>query len=181
MLDRAPAQLGHGAATSFYALGEHALYRRPEGLVDVRTGVVSSPNNFHSEKPLREGLLRISVLANHARWTALSEPQYQTAKLAAAAEAAAAVRRYLPDWSAHVVFQDVFTPRTIERFTGHASGAVYGSPQKELGGASGVDGLVLIGTDQGYLGIVGAMISGVAMANRHVLLKLARGAEARVP
>ncbi len=28
---------------------------------------------------------------------------------------------------------------------------------------------LLVGTDQGYLGIVGSMISGISMANQHVL------------
>lgn len=185
VLDRVPAELGHRAATGFYATVPHALYRRPEELVDARSGVISSPNNFRAEKPLPEGMLRISVLANHARWKALAAPEhaaaYAAAKRRAAEQAAEAVRTFLPEWRGHAVFQDVYTPATIERFTGHAGGAVYGSPEKRLDGASGVEGLYLIGTDQGYLGIVGAMISGVAMANRHVLLKLAGRAEAPVP
>ena len=64
----------------------------------------------------------------------------------------------------------MFTPRTIRHFTGHVGGAVYGSPRKHPTGESGVPGLHIIGTDQGYLGIVGAMMSGVAMANRHALI-----------
>jgi len=31
------------------------------------------------------------------------------------------------------------------------------------------EGLVLAGTDQGYLGIIGAMLSGVSIANRYGL------------
>jgi phytoene dehydrogenase-like protein len=172
VLDRPPAELGHRAATGFYATTPRALYRRPAGLVEARSGVISSPNNFDAEEPLREGMLRVSVLANHARWKALARPDYEAAKAEAAEQAAAAVRTFLPDWRAHVRFRDVFTPVTIERFTGHAAGCVYGSPRKQPDGATGVEGLHLIGTDQGYLGIVGAMISGVAMANRHVLMKL---------
>jgi len=172
VLDRPPAELGYRAATSFFSSEERARYRRPGDLVDAQGGVLSSPNNFRAETPLREGLLRISVLANHELWSRLGDAEYAAAKQAAAAAAAAAVRRFLPDWTGHTVFQDIFTPRTIERFTGHAGGAVYGSPRKHLDGVTGIDGLVLIGTDQGYLGIVGALISGVAMANRHVLLSL---------
>ena len=40
-------------------------------------------------------------------------------------------------------------------------------------GETGIPGLHLIGTDQGYLGVVGAMVSGVAMANRHALVPVA--------
>ncbi|NOT29814.1 MAG: NAD(P)/FAD-dependent oxidoreductase [Planctomycetes bacterium] len=180
VLDCAPAELGHRAATGFYSTVPHARYRRPDGLVDAHSGVISSPNNFRAEKPLKEGILRISVLANHARWKALDGAQYAEAKQRASEEAAAAVRTYLPEWRGHAVFQDIYTPATIERFTSHAGGAVYGSPKKHLDGGTGIAGLYLIGSDQGYLGIVGAMISGVAMANRHVLMKLAGRAEAPV-
>jgi hypothetical protein len=43
---------------------------------------------------------------------------------------------------------------------------VYGSPRKRLDGATHLSNLFLCGTDQGFIGIVGAMFSGVAMANR---------------
>jgi len=181
VLDRPATTLGHGAATGFYSLLPHALYRRPEALIDARSGVISSPDNFRTSLPRREGMVRISVLANHARWKALDEPSYLAAKEEAARTAAEAVRTWLPEWRGQAVFQDVYTPRTIERFTGHASGAVYGSPEKRLSGETGIEGLVLVGTDQGYLGIVGSMISGVAMANRHVLKRLAGRAEVLQP
>jgi len=178
VLDRPAAELGQRAATAFYSREPRALYRCPEDLVDVRSGVLSSPDNFHAERR-PPGMLRISVLASHARWSALAPDAYAAAKERAAEAAAEAVRHWIPEWRGQAVFRDVYTPRTIERFTSHAGGAVYGSPRKSLSGASGIDGLVLIGTDQGYLGIIGAMISGCMMANRHVLLKL--GAAPEVP
>ena len=67
------------------------------------------------------------------------------------------------------MFKDLFTPRTIEHFTGHVNGAVYGSPAKRVNGETPLEGLYICGTDQGFLGIVGAMLSGISMANRHVL------------
>jgi phytoene dehydrogenase-like protein len=68
-----------------------------------------------------------------------------------------------------VIDTDMFTPTTIRRFTGHANGAIYGAPRKQLDGTTSVQNLFLCGTDQGYLGIVGALVSGVSMANRHCL------------
>jgi phytoene dehydrogenase-like protein len=174
VLARPAHALGIELATGFYSCTSTALYRRPDALTDPRSGVISSPDNFAGSESPREGMLRISVLADHARWTALAPAAYAEVKARAAEAAAEAVRTYLPEWRHAAVFQDVYTPRTIERFTSHAAGAVYGSPEKRLDGASGIEGLVLIGTDQGYLGIVGAMISGVAMANRHVLAHLGR-------
>ena len=69
------------------------------------------------------------------------------------------------------VATDMFTPRTIEHFTGHLDGAVYGAPMKNRDGRTALGNLYLCGTDQGFLGIIGAMLSGISMANYHVLQK----------
>jgi phytoene dehydrogenase-like protein len=76
---------------------------------------------------------------------------------------------HIPDFRPHTTLVDMFTPRTIRHYTGHEGGAVYGSPVKKRTGESGIDGLYIIGTDQGFLGIIGAMLSGISMANRWVL------------
>ena len=65
----------------------------------------------------------------------------------------------------------MFTPRTITRFTGHLAGAIYGSPFKQRQGRTALANVYLCGTDQGFLGIVGAMLSGISMANYHILQK----------
>jgi len=181
VLDRPAHALGHGASTTFFALDERPRYRRPEALVDTRSGVLSSADNFETGETRageREGgELRVSVLANHARWRALAGEEYARAKAEAADAAGAAAVAVTADFRARRVVRDVFTPATIERFTGHVGGAVYGSPRKRWDGASGIERLVLIGSDQGYLGVIGALLSGVTMANRHALAG-ARAAEA---
>ena len=68
-----------------------------------------------------------------------------------------------------IVYQDSFTPVTIERFTRKAQGAVYGSGIKIKDGRTPWPNLFLAGTDQGYLGIVGAMLSGITVVNQHIL------------
>ena len=68
-----------------------------------------------------------------------------------------------------IVYQDSFTPVTIERFTRKAQGAVYGSAVKIKDGTTPWPNLFIAGTDQGYLGIVGAMLSGITVVNRHLL------------
>jgi phytoene dehydrogenase-like protein len=77
--------------------------------------------------------------------------------------------RHVGDFSSRVVATDMFTPTTIKRFTGHENGAVYGVPRKVLDGTTHLKNLFLCGTDQGFVGIIGAMFSGIAMANRHLL------------
>jgi len=65
----------------------------------------------------------------------------------------------------------MFTPRTIAKFTGHLGGAIYGASVKNRQGRTEMANLYLCGTDQGFLGIVGAMLSGISMANYHILAK----------
>ena len=60
----------------------------------------------------------------------------------------------------------MFTPKTIRRFTWHDNGAVYGATHKQLDGATHLPNMHLCGTDQGFVGIIGAMVSGVSIANR---------------
>ncbi|HEU65648.1 MAG TPA: phytoene dehydrogenase, partial [Chloroflexi bacterium] len=48
---------------------------------------------------------------------------------------------------------------------------VYGTPSKIKTGGTHLDNLFICGTDQGFLGIVGAMLSGISMANLHILQK----------
>ena len=68
-----------------------------------------------------------------------------------------------------ILFKDIFTPTTIKRYTSHYGGVVYGSTDKSRNGKTPIDGLFICGTDQGFLGIVGSMLSGISMANLHVL------------
>jgi phytoene dehydrogenase-like protein len=89
----------------------------------------------------------------------------------------ASAQRFLPPLDSSealasaTVATDMFTPRTITKFTGHLGGAIYGSPDKNRQGRTALDNVYLCGTDQGFLGIVGAMLSGISMANYHILQK----------
>ena len=78
------------------------------------------------------------------------------------------VREIIGNYQENILYQDVFTPTTIERYTGKANGAIYGSPVKIKDGRTPLSNLFIAGTDQGYLGIVGAMLSGVTMVNNHI-------------
>jgi phytoene dehydrogenase-like protein len=148
-------------------------WQKPESdLCDVRTGVICSPNNFDysaAEGELADNLIRITALANFPKWNALPEERYRLEKLRWYDRLGASAVRFVPDFRSRVIDTDMFTPTTIRRFTGHENGAIYGAPQKRLDGTTSVKNLYLCGTDQGYLGIIGALVSGVSMANRHCL------------
>jgi phytoene dehydrogenase-like protein len=173
VLDRKPKDFGFDRTIVFYNDSDKFHWERPEHtLCDSRTGVICSPNNYiydNDEGQLPDGIIRITTLANHDRWCNLSERQYLSAKVARYDDAVESAVRFMPDFRRHVIDTDVFTPKTIRRFTWHDNGAVYGAPNKQLDGTTHLPNLFLCGTDQGFVGIVGAILSGISMANRHCL------------
>lgn len=113
--------------------------------------------------------MRITVLANFDRWRALDESSYRLEKLRWYDCIAESAVRFVPDYRSRVIDTDMFTPATIVRYTGHENGAIYGAPEKHLSGRTHLDNLFICGTDQGLVGIIGSITSGIAMANRHCL------------
>lgn len=169
-LDREPASLGLDETIVFFNDSPKLSYAPPAEPIDVRSGIVCVPNNYHYDAPLDEGRVRMTALANPDYWFSLPEEEYVAEKDRWFERMADAACRFLPaDFRPHAVDLDVFTPRTITRFTGHLNGCVYGAPRKWRDGRTPLDNLYFCGTDQGYLGIVGAMLSGVSMANAHLL------------
>jgi phytoene dehydrogenase-like protein len=171
-----PRELGWGSDTIvFFNDSERFEYARPGQQVDIRSGIICFPNNFDFDgRELPEGLLRITCLANDDQWAHLPEAQYRADKQRWLEEMTRSAGRFLPPvpigaLAAATVATDTFTPRTITQFTGHLQGAIYGAPQKIRDGRTSLKNLYLCGTDQGLLGIIGAMLSGITMANLHIL------------
>ncbi len=169
VLDEHPHQLGHDAAIVFFNDSDVFDYAVPNELVDLRSGVICCPTNYEGHESVKDSLFRVTWLANYARWNSLDEVAYREAKASLLADFRRRGESVIPGFSPHIVYTDMFTPRTIQRFTGHANGAVYGSPRKRRDGRTRVENLFICGTDQGFLGIIGAMLSGVTIANLHVL------------
>lgn len=173
VLDCQPAAVGFDKTIVFYNDSDKFHWERcRDSLCDVRTGVICSPNNYEyspDEGMLDAGFIRLTTIADPDRWAGLDEAQYQRQKYRWYDAAVASCVRFIPDFRRHVVETDVFTPKTIRRFTSHDNGAVYGAPEKKLDGTTHLKNLFLCGTDQGFVGIVGAIVSGISMANRHCL------------
>ena len=169
VLNKEPAKMGYNTTITFYNKSDKFDYRKPGELVDVSSGVVCCPNNFQFESPLPEGMLRVTNMANFDLWNKLSKEEYKAQKAAWLETTLQEVVKFVPDFRDSIVFTDIFTPKTIHKFTGHINGAVYGTPNKIKTGRTHLDNLFICGTDQGFLGIVGAMLSGISMANLHVL------------
>lgn len=169
VLDRQPADIGHEQTIIFYNDAPRFDYSNPRDPVDVRSGIICSPNNFDYDVPLDYGKVRITALANPAYWMQLPDGEYVDRKEHWRDRIAEAAVAHMPDFRPHTIDTDVFTPKTIKRFTGHENGSVYGAPEKLSSGRMPVENLYLCGTDQGFLGITGAMLSGISIANAYLL------------
>jgi len=169
VLDKQPRSLGYDRTIVFFNDSPKFHWQKSEGLVDIRSGVICSPNNFDYEQPLEEGMMRITAIANYNLWNQLPEDEYRRQKQLWFDRVMASAVRFVPDFRPHIIDTDMFTPTTIRRFTGHDNGAVYGSPQKQLDGRTHLPNLFICGTDQGFVGIIGAIVSGISIANQYCL------------
>jgi phytoene dehydrogenase-like protein len=173
-LDAEPRDLGHDRTITFFNDHDRFEWQKPDELCDVRSGVICTPNNFAYDEPLAgsskdSGTIRITALANFDRWRELDDEAYRLEKLRWYDRITESAVRFIPDYRSRVVDTDMFTPTTVVRFTGHENGAIYGAPDKQRDGTTHLKNLFICGTDQGFVGIIGSITSGIAMANLHCL------------
>jgi phytoene dehydrogenase-like protein len=158
----------------FFNDGKMFSYKNPEDFADFRSGVFCFPANFQNlpRKDIME--VRSTHLANYEKWKHLSvtPDQYSRQKLDTSRRSAQMLENLVGSFATNIVYENTFTPVTIERYTAKINGAIYGSPEKVKDGNIGYPNLFLAGTDQGFLGIIGSMLSGVSIVNQHILPKL---------
>jgi phytoene dehydrogenase-like protein len=160
----------------FFNLSDKFSYRRPDEAVDLNSGVICFPDNFQGSQKSDIIHLRVTHLANYDIWRNAYEAEdkshYKTMKKQWMEHSKEVVGKIIGNCSKNIVYEDTFTPVTIERYTSRTQGAVYGSQQKIKDGKTNFENLYVAGTDQGYLGIVGSLLSGVTMVNQHILNKI---------
>ncbi|MDO9181585.1 MAG: NAD(P)/FAD-dependent oxidoreductase [Bacteriovorax sp.] len=176
--DKLPRDLGIDATIIFYNNRPNYLYQKPSTLIDSQSAVVCFPNNFlygNTPSDYTEGVMRVTNIANYDLWNdqlLFSKENYKDQKINVFNQSLQILKNVglgSNGKSFEVLFKDVFTPTTIKRYTGHFGGTVYGSIDKSRNGQTDINGLYICGTDQGFLGIVGSMLSGISMANLHIL------------
>jgi phytoene dehydrogenase-like protein len=153
----------------FYNENPTYYYQKPLESFDPKSAVLCFPNNFKNDE-LPYGMVRVTSIANFDFWEKEEKPNYLKEKERVLKNALELFKKNDPSFSGNLIYSDVFTPKTIKRFTGHLGGAVYGSPIKQKDGRTNIKGLFIIGTDQGFLGIIGSLLSGISMANLHGLM-----------
>ncbi len=167
--DKKPADEGIRDTIIFFNDDEKYYYQTSQNFCDYRSAVICFPNNFGYDD-YDEGVIRATFIANFEKWNELDRANYLLKKKEVREQSLALIAKLFPGFNARLLYSDVFTPRTIMRYTGHIKGAVYGSTQKVRDGRTAFKNLFICGTDQGFLGIVGAMLSGISMANLHCLM-----------
>lgn len=174
--DKKPIELGIDSTIIFYNNRPTYLYQKPENYFDTESAVVCFPNNFQYGNQYtddyNEGVLRLTHIANYQMWHDLktqSKSAYNEKKEEILINAKRILSQCGLSSDYQINFKDIFTPTSIERYTAHFHGTVYGSIDKSRDGKTTIEGLYVCGTDQGFLGIVGSMLSGISMANLHVL------------
>ena len=170
--DRPPASLGFEDCVVFLQPGSKVrLGENPTTVVDLSSGVICVPSNY----PRRTA--RGSTSFAPLTWPTTSlvwfdEPTYRAEKEKWADEAIATeIARLRPS--------NLATPRRVSRRVYAPDGQALhqprerarctGRPHKVKSGRTDLSNLFLCGTDQGLVGVVGAMLSGINMANLHVL------------
>lgn len=165
-----PSQMGMDKTIVFFNTSSVVDYRPCQELIDLRSGVLCVPENYNTETITARTTLRTTHLAGYDAWKQLDSTAYKAQKKVWLQKSRKNALQLL---NSHLNFdvlaEDMFTPLTIERYTGHVRGAIYGSPQKYRNGDIGCKKIFICGTDQGFLGIVGAILSGISMANYHCL------------
>lgn len=170
--------LRHDSTCLFFSGRDQFVYRRPQEALDLEVGVVNFPDNFQGLTPGNLTQIRVTHPANYEIFAQADadagagqgrSAHYLELKKAWQERSLAKIGKMIGNFSQNIVYQDTFTPLTIERYSGKAAGAVYGSPLKVKDGLTRYQNLLLAGTDQGFLGIVGAMLSGVTIVNQQIL------------
>jgi phytoene dehydrogenase-like protein len=159
----------HDHTIIFYSLADKFDYCRPERAVDPNWGVICFPQNFKDLPSSDYSQIRITNSANYDMWRNASSNEYKKLKKQWGDKSCQVVEEIIGNFRKNIVYEDSFTPVTIEKYTAKENGAVYGSPIKVKDGKTAFDNLFIAGTDQGYLGIIGSMLSGITIVNHNLL------------
>lgn len=155
----------------FYNESKTYNYQQSKNLYDPSSAVICCPDNYDLTNREGEGTFRITYMANYEKWKALAKDDYNENKERVYNSSIALIKKIIPDFDLDIRFKDVFSPTTVERYTSHFKGTVYGSEDKTRDGSTPIKDLYIIGTDQGFLGIVGSMLSGISIANLYGLME----------
>ncbi len=167
-LDRHAAALGIHDCIRFCNNENHFHFQPPQGDFPslFPSYLITAPGNYQSCQNNPDAhCIRFSTLASPDFWLNADSKTYTKTKSRIKEDILHFLENRHPGFQNAVQSVDIFTPKTIHRFTGKINGAIYGTPQKYVASKTDLQNLLLAGTDQGLLGIVGSLLSGSIAAN----------------
>ena len=103
--------------------------------------------------PPGKTVLHLFSLDHMQNWEGLSQREYEKKKAAVTAMILKKAEKHIPGLSKHIVVSELGTPRTMQRYTGHKEGSIYGPSQSiyqsglnRLQAETPIDGLYLVGS-----------------------------------
>jgi all-trans-retinol 13,14-reductase len=179
-LSRSPAELGfRGENNWFFDLRDHdAAFAQAGDLLRgrARMAYLSFPSLKDPRATAHTAeIVAIADGAPFERWRALPwrrrGDEYEAVKATMARALVDLVERRCPGFRDLIAYEEVSTPVTVEHFTGHPGGRIYGAPatpermrDARFGVGTPVKGLYLAGADAMSLGIEGAFMGGALAA-----------------
>jgi len=111
----------------FFNNADSFHYRRPDQPVDFSSGVICLPMNFAGLGATSKEV-RSTHLASYDQWQARAADRraYASLKVQTAERSRMVLEDIVGDFGQAIVFQDTFTPLTIERYTAKKEGAIMG-------------------------------------------------------
>jgi phytoene dehydrogenase-like protein len=166
-LNKSPKSHNFNSTIIFYNENPIVNYKKSDDFIDLSSGVICCSNNFLYDKELEYNILRMTNISNFDLFNSTNYNEYYNEKAFLRNKIVNKLKEYSYNFENEIIYEDMFTPKTINKFTSHINGAVYGATKKIKNGMTNIKNLYIIGTDQGFLGITGAMLSGISMANLH--------------
>ena len=181
-LTESPAALGfRGENHWIYAGYDHdALFQQRHTLLEGRPTACYLSLQSLKDPQARAHTAQIISFLDYSQVEAFKDQpwrhrgeQYQLLKERVADGLLEFVEQHYPGFRELVNYREVSTPLTVETFTGHLRGTVYGVPATPerlllpyLTPTTPVRNLYLTGADVGSLGIMGSLMGGAATAGR---------------
>lgn len=151
---------------AFCALDKQRYYHATQDSINTAMAIFCFPSRYQGEQKNVQGMVRMTCMTNPKLWFAYSPEDYKKEKILIQNKMIEHLVKQFPLLqNKKIIFSDIFTPKTIHKYTLHKHGSLYGSTLKLKDGVSSNPHVFYIGADQGYPGITGSMLSGITMAN----------------
>lgn len=144
----------------------------PEGRQSFNHLTLSALDNYQFEETPHLHVLKIGCYHRGSVWHGLEEELYQSEKTKMEALLLEELEKLFPGLqTSEANFTESLTPRTVTHYTSHIRGTIYGGQKKTFDGTTPVENLFIVGNDQGGIGIMGALTSGIVVSNYQIILK----------